>query len=65
MYQVFMETTAKAKQQAEEICLGQEIHEMGIRPVEIFAVPPCLFRIRGTLFCSVLAWVPPRSTEEE
>lgn len=35
---VFMGTTAKAKQQAEEICLGQEIHEMDIRPVEIFAL---------------------------
>lgn len=58
MYQVFMETTAKAKQEAEEICLGQETHEMEIRPVKSLlwcdtvcpnlrsAVLPCLFRTR-------------------
>lgn len=71
MYQVFIETTAKAKQQAEEIGLGQETHEMDMRPVEIFGVIcpnlRCCSTVsfsdkkRGTLFWSVRAWVPPRS----
>lgn len=59
---MFMETTAKAKQHAEDICLGQETHEMDIRPVEIFALVWYSVQIWDLLFHRVFFGQEKRNT---